>query len=351
MLENGYAWAQSTYSKNGYNVAQGVKDTHALSKRFNGLVGKPTDVFITGYSMGGHITAVSAEQFSRSYTAAMPMCGVVGDYELFDYFLDFNVAAQQIALGTSSFPVADDYLTATVPEVKAALGPFFPFVLNADGAAFAQLVELRSGGDRPYFDDAFRFWNSTATDPNGNFLFDLGTGNGALPGRPGVAADNIGVEYQTDLDPALSASEIALNEGIARVQADRSARSSNGLSNVPKVSGDIQIPTLTLHNVGDLFVPFHNEVVYGAEAASSGTSDLLVQRAILGAIHCDFAASEVIAGLSDLITWVDGGPRPAGDDVLDTASVADPQFGCQFTLEPKFAGLSATGTPSLAFCP
>ena len=351
MLANGYAWAQSTYSKNGYNVAQGVKDTHALSKFFNGLVGNPEDVFIIGYSMGGHITAVSAEQYANSYAAAMPMCGVVGDYELFDYFLDFNVAAQQIALGTSSFPVADDYLTTTVPQVKAALGPIFPFVLNADGAAFAQLVELRSGGDRPYFDDAFRFWNSTATNPNGNFLFDLGTGNGALPGRPGVAADNVGVEYQTDLDPALSAAEIALNEGIAHVQADRSARSSNGLSNVPKVSGDIRIPTLTLHNTGDLFVPFHNEIVYGNEAAESGTSDLLVQRAILGAIHCDIDGSEIVAGLSALIDWTDGGPKPEGDAVLDPAVVADPTFGCEFTLVPKFAGLTAAGTPSLAFCP
>ena len=351
MLDNGYAWAQSTYSKNGYNVAQGVKDTHALSKRFNGLVGKPNDVFITGYSMGGHITAVSAEQYSRSYAAAMPMCGVVGDYELFDYFLDVNAAAQQIALGTSQFPVGDDYLTTTVPAIKAELGPFFPFVLDADGQAFAQLVELRSGGDRPGFDDAFRFWNSSVTDPDGNFLFGLGTGNGALPGRPGVGVDNIGVVYQTDLDPALSAAEVALNDGIVRVAADRSARSSNGLSNVPKVVGDISIPTLTMHNLGDLFVPFHNEIVYAAEAEASGTSDLLVQRAILGAVHCDFAASEIISGLSDLISWADGGPRPAGDDVLDPTAVADPLFGCPFTLEPKFAGLSAAGAPTFAGCP
>ena len=108
---------------------------------------------------------------------------------------------------------------------------------------------------------------------------------------------------------------------------------------------------VSLHNLGDLFVPFHNEIVYGNEAAATGTSDLLVQRGILGAIHCDFAASEVIAGLSDLIDWADGGPRPAGDDVLDPAAVADPLFGCQFTLEPKFAGLSSAGAPTFAFCP
>lgn len=350
MLDQGYAWAQSTYSKNGYNVAQGVKDTHALSKFFNGVAGNPDNVYITGYSMGGHITAVSAEQHSSSYTGAMPMCGVVGDYELFDYFLDFNVAAQQIALGESRFPVGVDYLTSTVPEIKSGLGPFFPFALNQSGVAFSQLVELRSGGERAGFEDAFRFWNSTVPDPNGNFLFGFGVGNGALPGRPGVAVDNIGVEYQVDLDPGLSDFEQELNAGIARVQADRSARSSRGLSNVPRIDGIIEIPTLTMHNIGDLFVPFHNEVVYAGEAEASGTRDLLVQRAILGASHCDFAAAEVIAGLGALIAWSDGGPKPGGQDFLDPTVVSDPDLGCPYSEGLHFVGLNQMGSPQFRDC-
>ncbi|MCP4223124.1 MAG: prolyl oligopeptidase family serine peptidase, partial [Actinomycetia bacterium] len=102
LLDNGYAWAASTYSKNDYNVAQGVKDTHALATFFNGQVSKPNRVYIAGASMGGHITAVSIEQYRNFYDGAMPVCGAIGDYELFDYFLDFNLAAQQIGLGTST---------------------------------------------------------------------------------------------------------------------------------------------------------------------------------------------------------------------------------------------------------
>src|SRR3989449_11175184 len=41
LVTNGYAWAASSYSKNGYDVRQGVMDTHALSELFNGLVGHP----------------------------------------------------------------------------------------------------------------------------------------------------------------------------------------------------------------------------------------------------------------------------------------------------------------------
>jgi hypothetical protein len=78
LVENGYAWAASSYSKNGYDVKEGVKDTHALGQRFNGLVGHPRRTWITGHSMGGHITGVAIEQYPGAYAGALPMCGVMG---------------------------------------------------------------------------------------------------------------------------------------------------------------------------------------------------------------------------------------------------------------------------------
>ena len=48
---------------------------------------------MTGASMGGHVTAVAIEHFPRAFAGAMPYCGVLGDAELFDYFLDANVTA------------------------------------------------------------------------------------------------------------------------------------------------------------------------------------------------------------------------------------------------------------------
>ena len=123
LIQLGYAWAASSYSRNDYDVATGVQDTHALVKRFNGLVGKPDKVYMTGASMGGHITAVSIEQYGNTYDAALPICGVLGDYAQFDYFLDFNVAAQQLGTGMSAFPVGDPalYIGVTVPTIKATL--------------------------------------------------------------------------------------------------------------------------------------------------------------------------------------------------------------------------------------
>ena len=63
LIANGYAWAASSYSKNAYDPAQGAKDTHALTTFFNGRFGRPLRTYITGASMGGHITGIVAEQW------------------------------------------------------------------------------------------------------------------------------------------------------------------------------------------------------------------------------------------------------------------------------------------------
>lgn len=62
LVENGYSWAASSYSANELDVAVGVKDTHALTQRFNGLVALPEHVYLAGMSMGGAITVNAIEQ-------------------------------------------------------------------------------------------------------------------------------------------------------------------------------------------------------------------------------------------------------------------------------------------------
>jgi pimeloyl-ACP methyl ester carboxylesterase len=347
LIALGFAWASSSYSRNDYDIASGVQTTHALVQHLDGLVGTPRRVYLTGASMGGHVTAVAIEQYPEAYDAALPICGVLGDYELFDYFLDFNAAAQQLGTGASSFPVDPaQYVVFTVPQIKANLSAFpggWPNALNAAGQNLKHLVELRSGGERPNFDEAWFFWNtfpSFATGP-GNFLFDLGTGDGTLPRAPGVGVENSDVVYHFDLDPGLSTEEQAFNDGVVRVSADPQAR-VGGLRQVPQVSGDIRIPVLTLHNLGDLFVPFHNEVEYVKRVDALGRRGLLVQRAIRGVSHCDFTAAELGGAFLDLVSWVETGTKPAGDDVLDPAEVANPLFGCTFT---QGAHLLATPCP------
>jgi pimeloyl-ACP methyl ester carboxylesterase len=327
LVTHGYAWAATSYSKNGYDVRQGVKDMHALGERFNGLVGHPRRTYFTGHSMGGHITGVAIEQYPNEYAGAMPMCGVMGDNELFDYFLDFNLVAQALADVPAQFPFPDDYQTAVVPGVKAALGggaPGYPFTLNEQGKKLRGVLQNISGGPRPGFDISFMSW--------GSYLFTVGVTGGDIGVAPGNVQDNRDTVYQIDSDPALSEEEIALNAAVLRVTQDPQGRHPNGLANIPTISGRLSIPVMSLHTIGDLFVPFSMEQLYARRVASAGASDLLVSRAFRDHNHCGFAVQEEEAAFASLVNWVTAGVKPAGDDVLTPSNVANPNFGCQFSL-------------------
>lgn len=63
---------------------------------------------------------------------ALPMCGVMGDNELFDSYVDFNLVPRRCR-SADGVPFPPDSRTAVVPDVKAALGPAYPFVRNAEG--------------------------------------------------------------------------------------------------------------------------------------------------------------------------------------------------------------------------
>ena len=55
--------------------------------------------------MGGYVIGRSLEQYPRLYDGALPMCGVMGDQRLIDYFLDYNLTAQALA-GMPAYPRA-----------------------------------------------------------------------------------------------------------------------------------------------------------------------------------------------------------------------------------------------------
>ena len=338
LISQGYAWAASSYDRNDYDINSGVLSTHALIKRFNALVAKPTQILMTGASMGGHVTGILIEQYPELFDGAMPICGVMGDTAMFDYYLDFSVTGQQLGTGSSQFPLdPGPYIVATIPQIKAGLGspteaPGWPYFLNASGKNHKGVTEQRSGGDRPNFDNAYIYWNiipSITTEIPGNFLFELALSR--APKVQGTALDNFQTVYQFDSDPALNTDEETLNGDIVRVAADPQARRPSGRAQVPMTSGDISIPVLTLHNLGDLFVPVNNEVEYAKRVASKGASDLLVQRAIRGVGHCEFTGPELVEAFTGLVAWVDYGIKPGGDDFSNPAVVASDDFGCAYT--------------------
>ena len=79
-------------------------------------------------------------------------------------------------------------------------------------------------------------------------------------------------------------------------------------------------------------VPFSMQQIYAERAAANGNDSRLVQRVIRSTGHCDFDTAEMVSAFDALVNWEVDGVVPAGDEVLDPLVVADPRYGCQFTL-------------------
>ncbi len=354
LIENGYAWAASSYTTNWYDVRAGVEDTNALALNFRRIAAErgrtldaPTRTYITGHSMGGHIAAaaVEAETLNTArnrvrYDGAAPMCGVTGDTELFNTFAAMQVSAQAVA-GIPRYPTAN--FADIKPLVDAALftrltTPVTPTV--GRGQQYASIVENLTGGQRPLFDVALAYGGSFGA-AYGTFGSD-GTVNGILNRN---VLDTNRFTYTIEGDPTASA---AINGAALTLTADPEANRlrRDGLRWIPKVNGEFSVPVVSIHTIGDLFVPFNMMQIHRERAEAKGNGDRLVTRAIRGISHCDFTVAEQVEAFADLVDWVENGNKPAGDDVLTAATVAQPTYGCTFTRAPV-AGVDTGATIAL----
>ncbi|HSV52761.1 MAG TPA: alpha/beta hydrolase [Burkholderiaceae bacterium] len=344
LVSNGYAWAASSYSKNYYDVRAGVEDTNALALEFNQIAAKnsrplsaPSKIYITGTSMGGHITAAAIEDETYAtarnkvkYHGAVPMCGVVGDTDLFDQIAAMQVTAQALAgvpsHSTAKWSEIQAQVTGTLfTSFPSATAPTAPIATTAAGAKYASVLKNITGGERPMFTQGLAFGGSFAS-AYGSFGGD-GTISGIL-NKSGI--DTSAFIFTIDGDSAGSAALNASAQKLTRV-ADANRLRTDGLRWIPKVNGEFKIPVVTIHTLGDLFVPFSMEQSYQKRAAAKGNNAWLVQRAIRGASHCDFTVAEQADAFDAMIKWERDGIKPAGDDVVTAATVAAATYGCKYT--------------------
>ena len=156
LLDEGYAWAASSYSANFYDVRAGLEDTNALALAFTDIAAEngrtldtPDKYYITGVSMGGHIAAAAVERETLAtannvvnYAGSAPMCGVVGDTELFNFFAGYTIALAALSGNPiDEFPLTQEEATTIVANARAVLWNDystnkFPNGLTQPGLAF-----------------------------------------------------------------------------------------------------------------------------------------------------------------------------------------------------------------------
>jgi hypothetical protein len=340
LIQHGFAWAASSYHKNHYDVRAGVEDTNALAQAFanlaaaNGqLLSNPHKIYIAGASMGGHVAAAAVERETLArahhrvpYAGVLSMCGVLGDSQLFDYFAAYALAALQLA----GFP-AQDYPVPgwdeLVPAAQGRLWTNYPTQRTEQGRRLRDLAMNLSGGARPFFAEAFADFGMQESLWHARDATLDGVLNASV-------VDTRAVQYRFG-DPAapMTPEEAQFNDQIARARPapDANRLRRDGLRWIPVLAGEFDVPVLTLHTLGDLYVPLLMEQIYRRRAQAHGRGRWLVQRVVRDVGHCAFTPAEASEAFADLVRWVDGGPTPAGDDVLDPKALAAPEAGCRFT--------------------
>jgi pimeloyl-ACP methyl ester carboxylesterase len=316
LIANGFAWAASSYSKNGYEPGDGARDTYALRDIVEEKIGAPKHNYLYGQSMGGHVAALSLELYPTAYDGAMAECGAVAGREILDYFVSWAALAEYYS-GETLFTDDNDagkLINALRSGVGSALGS--PQSLTPKGDAFASAVEQLTGGPRPFFKEGFVV--------NYTLNFGLLVQAVAQPQISNAVAQNAGTTYAIGEGYGVTAD--ALNRAVTRVQSNPAYMDRATYPENADLTGKIERPFLTIHGTGDLFVPISMEQSYRRKVDAAGAGDLLVQRAIRRAGHCVYSQDERIAAFDDLVSWVRDGKKPAGEDLLGDLSDAGRAF-------------------------
>src|SRR6266852_339270 len=166
---------------------------------------------------------------------------------------------------------------------------------------------------------------------------------------------NTGVDYTHQLAISSNSAEVtalysaagldlaadirALNSGT-RISADPKAVAY--LDRFVSFDGNLSVPVLTMHTIGDGLVVPQDETAYGDVVRAAGRQDLLRQVFVHRAGHCAFSAAETITAIDAMIARLDAGSWGAQLSPADLNTVAQAlgdtynAVGGFFTSPPAF---------------
>jgi pimeloyl-ACP methyl ester carboxylesterase len=279
-LSRGFAYAASDYSAQGWAIKEGIEDTEALRRYFIAKHGAPSETYITGHSMGGHITMAIIERYPEVYQGAMPMCGPLGAAADFmnNGVFDMLVTFEALFPGTIGSPY--EPRPQTGEKVRAAIA--------ADPERAARY--------------AARFGRQAAQLPGTLALYHFVAGE--LKVRAGGEPfDNRNRIYAGFGD------DVTLNRTVKRYTANPAAR--DYLREYATPTGRTLDPILTIQTTSDPLVLGSDVTAYETYAILAGNADRFVARFVEANGHCNFTPAQTGHAFDALLAWARTGERPA----------------------------------------
>ena len=312
----GYAFASTSYRKNGLAVKEGVVDVAHLVNAFSATVGVPQHIYLIGASEGGLVTTLAVEQQPDLYAGGLAMCGPIGNFRqqvnywgdfrvVFDYF--FGDALQNLGLPMGSpvnvpQDVMDRWYTNYVPAITN--------LITAAPHSTAQLLNVTHASIDPADP------STTAQTVLGILGYNVFATNEAETVLGGQPFDNNPRWYFG------SDNDWRLNRQVQRFDADPSALTEIAANY--QTSGHLDVPLVTLHTTGDEIVPYWHEPLYTAKTIAAHSFSKHINIPILRYGHCNFKAGEAVLGFYLLVWKATGKPLASVDKALaDPAARSD----------------------------
>lgn len=303
LLAQGFAFATSSYSQNGYALKQGAQDIHQLKGLFTAHFGLPVRTYLVGHSLGGGVVQDLTERFPGDYDGALPICGLVGGGAsevqylgnarvAFDYFFPGTLPGGAFSTPTLDFSPGSPAFNAVLGALVTGFNP--PNFLTVQ---YANVARLPGGNPNEIITSGL-----LTTGFSVRFTQDL-----LERTHDHIPFDNLATAYTGSFNDA------ALNAGVERFSASPDAL--NYLQKYYTPTGQLRIPMLTLHTTADPIVPFPQEAAYAQIVANAGASNMLVQQSVNRYGHCNVSAQETANALQGLFLWVNFGIKPPSGDV------------------------------------
>jgi pimeloyl-ACP methyl ester carboxylesterase len=300
----GFAFATTSYRRNGLAVVDGVQDVTELVEVFSNAVRHtPDHVYLVGASEGGLVTTLAVERAPDVFSGGLAACGPVGDFRRqIDYWGDFRVLFDYF------FPGVIPGDAVNVPNISPAKwdDDYIPDIEAAFRARPDRLDKLLRVSRAPFDPNVPQTKIDTAVEILWYNVFATNDAQEKLGGNP---YDNSRRLYLG------SGNDFWLNLLVKRYYADRPALAA--IDAYYQTSGKLAAPLVTLHTTADPIVPYWHEPLYSVKAlVNSGL--LHTNLPVFRYGHCSFRAEEALVGLGLLILKVEGRELLNAERVLPT---------------------------------
>ncbi|MFE6486855.1 hypothetical protein ACFVGN_28500 [Streptomyces sp. NPDC057757] len=333
MVDQGYAWAGSSYRRGGYGTRMAAADTENARRLFVEEFGRPKRTFVHGQSWGGNVAAKVVEVYGKKhgpYDGALLTNGVMaGGSRGYDYRVDLRVVYQYYCQNLPR-PTEPQYplwqglrpsSTLTSAGLKARL---------EECTGFASAPAARTAAQQRNLDDILAVTGIPERTLESHLRFSVFTFRDIVHNRLGDRNpfSNTGVRYAGSHDDA------ALNAGVERFSADPAAR--RDLAYDSDLTGQVSIPVLTMHAIDDPTAFIEHEAAYRATLKGAHRDRNLVQTFTTETEHSELSNAEYANSIGSLATWVRTGKKPSPRSIASSCAAFDRVYGTGCFYDPGF---------------